>query len=133
VRKILRELRILREDADYRMGRTVDAETVRASRLMVSTLFERLEIEDGDNLVDCARRGEPGSFLRGKKTIGDISLSMDDSRIHLRNGYWRIPIRPSREPSPLFPYYEALADLEDEVQENEGIKVTIASGNPLTD
>jgi uncharacterized protein (UPF0332 family) len=49
VRKILRELRILREDADYSMGRTVDAETVRASLLMVSTLFERLEIEDGDN------------------------------------------------------------------------------------
>ncbi len=49
VRKILRELRILREDADYRTGRTVDSETVRASLLMASTLFERLKIEDGDN------------------------------------------------------------------------------------
>jgi uncharacterized protein (UPF0332 family) len=49
VRKILRELRILREDADYRMGRTVDSHTVRTSLLMASTLFERLEIEDGDN------------------------------------------------------------------------------------
>ena len=57
---------------------------------------------------------------------------MDDAGIQLRNDYWRIPIRPSREPDPLFPYYEALADLEDEVQENEGIKVTIASGNPLS-
>ena len=68
-----------------------------------------------------------------KKTIGDITLSVDEARIHLRNGYWRIPIRPSREPNPHFPYYEALADLEDEVQENEGLKVTIASGNPLDD
>jgi hypothetical protein len=68
-----------------------------------------------------------------KKTIGDITLSMDEARIHLRNGYWCIPISPSREPSPLFPYYESLADLEDEVQEYEGLKVTIASGNPLTD
>ena len=49
VRKILRELRILREDADYRMGRTVDADTVRTSLPIASTLFERLEIEDGDN------------------------------------------------------------------------------------
>jgi hypothetical protein len=67
------------------------------------------------------------------KTIGDVTLSLDDERILLRNGYWRIPIRPSREPDPLFPYYEALADLEDELQENEGLKVSIASGNPLTD
>jgi hypothetical protein len=80
--------------------------------------------------TDVASRVRP---YVAKKTIGDITLSMDDARIHLRNGYWRIPIRPSREPDPLFPYYEALADLEDEVQENEGIKVTIASGNPLTD
>jgi hypothetical protein len=80
--------------------------------------------------TDVASRVRP---YVAKKTIGDITLSMDDARIHLRNGYWRIPIRPSREPSPLFPYYEALADLEDEVQENEGFKVTIASGNSLTD
>lgn len=49
MRKILRELRILREDADYRMGRTVNAATVRGALLMASTLFERLEIEDGDS------------------------------------------------------------------------------------
>jgi hypothetical protein len=68
-----------------------------------------------------------------KKSIGDITLMLDESRIQLQNGYWRVPIRPSREPDPLFPYYEALADLEDEMQESEGIKVTIASGDPLTE
>ncbi len=80
--------------------------------------------------TDVANRVRP---YVAKKTIGDITLSLDDTRILLRNGYCRIPIRPSREPHPLFPYYEALADLEDELQENEGLKVTIASGNPLTD
>ena len=65
------------------------------------------------------------------KFVGDIALSVDDTQIRLRNGYWRIPVRPSREPYPLFPYYEALAEIEDEVQEKEGIPVTIASGNPL--
>ena len=65
--------------------------------------------------------------------IGTIALQMDDARIHLRNGYWNILIRPSRWPDPLFPYYEALAEIEDQVQEREGLKVTIASGEPLTE
>lgn len=65
--------------------------------------------------------------------IGDIALEIDAARIHLRNGYWNIPIRPSRWPDPLFPYYEALAEIEDQVQEQEGLKVTIASGEPLAE
>lgn len=64
------------------------------------------------------------------KSVGNVALFVDDARIHLRNGYWRIPVRPSREPNPLFAYYEALADLEEEVQEKEGLKVTMASGDP---
>src|SRR5689334_1684609 len=60
--------------------------------------------------ADVANRVRP---YVAKKRVGDITLSMDDARIHLRNGYWRIPIRPSREPNPHFPYYEALANLED--------------------
>jgi hypothetical protein len=77
--------------------------------------------------AEVATRVRP--YVTGK-SIGDIALSVDDARIALRNGYWRVPVRPSREPNPLFPYYEALADIEDEVQEKEGIKVTIASGDP---
>ena len=65
--------------------------------------------------------------------IGDIALLVDDARIHLRYGYWNSPVRPSRWPDPLFPYYEALAEIEDKVQENEGLKVTIASGEPMTE
>ena len=78
--------------------------------------------------ADVASRVTP--YVTGK-TLGDISLHVDDARIHLRNGYWRVPVRPSREPNPLFPYYEMLAGIEDEVQEKEGIRVTIASGDPL--
>jgi|GEM_PF-1904794 len=68
-----------------------------------------------------------------KKTVGKITLSVDDAGVRLQNGYWRIPVSPSHEPKPLFPYYEALADLNDEIQEGEGFKVSIASGNPLSD
>jgi hypothetical protein len=67
------------------------------------------------------------------KRIGDIALRIDDARIHLRNGYWNIPIRPSRWPNPLCPYYEMRAEIEDEFQEHEGLKVTIASGEPTTE
>jgi hypothetical protein len=69
-------------------------------------------------------------YLIGRH-IGDISLTLDENRIHLRNDYWRIPIRPSRWPEKMFAYYEELADLEEEVQEKEGIKVTMASGDPI--
>ncbi len=80
--------------------------------------------------MDVAERVRP---YVAKKTIGDITLWLDEARIRLQNDYWRIPIRPSREPEPLFPYYEALADLEEEMQEGEGIKISLASGNPLTE
>lgn len=45
VRRILRELRHLREDADYRVAVTVDSTTAVSALLMVSTVFDRLEIE----------------------------------------------------------------------------------------
>jgi hypothetical protein len=80
--------------------------------------------------LEVARRVRP--YVTGRH-VGDIALSVDDARIHLRNGYWNIPIRPSRWPDPLFPYYETLAEIEDEVQEKEGLKVTIASGEPLAE
>ena len=70
-------------------------------------------------------------YVTGRQ-IGDITLQVDDARVHLRSGYWNIPICPSQWPDPLFPYYEALVGIEDEVQEQEGLKVTIASGEPLT-
>lgn len=82
------------------------------------------------SLAEVALRVRP--YVTGRR-IGNITLGVDDARIHLRNGYWNLPIRPSRWPNPLFPYYETLADIEDEVQEREGLKVTIASGKPLTE
>lgn len=79
---------------------------------------------------DVAQRVRPDV---AKVTVGDVTLSLNEVGIRLQNDYWRIPIRPSRELRPLFPYYEALADLEEDVQEKEGIKVTLSSGDPLTE
>ena len=68
-----------------------------------------------------------------RNTVGYITLSVDDAGVQLEDVYWRIAVRPSHEPKPLFPYYEALADLNDEIQEGEGFKVSIASSDALSD
>lgn len=49
VRRTLLMLRFLREDADYRVGRTVDAQTVATALIEASALFELLEINRDDN------------------------------------------------------------------------------------
>ena len=63
--------------------------------------------------------------------VDGVTLEIIEARVHLQDGYWNIPVRPSRWPSPLFPYYEALVDLEDQVQENEGLKVTFVSSTVI--
>lgn len=87
---------------------------------------------DGETLSPRQVAVRVSPYVTGRH-IGDIALRVDDEHISLRNGYWNIPIRPSRWPNPLFPYYETLAEIEDEVQEKEGLKVTIASGEPLVE
>ncbi len=67
------------------------------------------------------------------KKVGTIPLLIDEAGIHLRNGYWRVPVRPYVEPQPLFAYYEALADIDDAIHDREGIKVTVTSGDPLSE
>jgi len=48
-RRLLRELRTRREDADYKVGRTVGAQEAKAALLRAITLFERLEIDDDND------------------------------------------------------------------------------------
>ena len=64
------------------------------------------------------------------RMVGKIRLTVDEAHIYPSNGYWRVPVRPSVWPNPLFPYYEALAEIEDEVQSREGLKVIISTGEP---
>lgn len=65
--------------------------------------------------------------------VGDVTVHLVEKGIYLVHGYWRIPIRPSAEPEPLFPYFEALANLEQELQDETGLKVSLSSGEPLTE
>lgn len=49
LRRILRELRTLREIADYRVGRTVGDDTVKAALIMAASVFKRLEVSDDND------------------------------------------------------------------------------------
>ena len=49
VRKALRELRVYRETADYRMGITVDRGAAISAILIATSILERLETEDADS------------------------------------------------------------------------------------
>jgi hypothetical protein len=66
------------------------------------------------------------------KRIDDITLSFIADHIYLQHDYWHIRISPSHEPESWLCFYEVLSDLTDEIQDNERIKVTLESGEPLT-
>ena len=57
-----------------------------------------------------------------RKSVGDISLSVDDARIALRNGYWRVPVRPSREPNPLSLTTRRLRTLKTRYKKKKALK-----------
>ena len=56
------------------------------------------------------------------RTLADISLHVDEARIHLRNGYGRVPVRPSREPNPLFLTARGLRTLKTRRREEKAPK-----------
>lgn len=39
--------------------------------------------------------------------------------------WWYVPVRPSVQPSKRYEYYEALAEVENEMQKSEGITVLL--------
>ena len=66
-------------------------------------------------------------------TFGGVTVWLDETRIVYRNGSWDLRIRPSVEPDPLYAYVEALAKLDTELRQKEGIQVWIIPGKPLTE
>jgi hypothetical protein len=54
-----------------------------------------------------------------------VNLDVDEQRIRPGEYAWYVPVRPDREPRKLFPYYEALADVEEELDEKEQLRVVL--------
>lgn len=62
---------------------------------------------------------------------GGIDLSVIEPEIEQIDYWWRVPVRPSAWPEKRYEYYEALADIEGELQEKENLNILIATAAPL--
>jgi hypothetical protein len=56
---------------------------------------------------------------------GGVTLSVVEDLIHLRDGYWYVPVRSSAEPPRHFEYAEAIADAETELSVKEHLNIRL--------
>lgn len=56
---------------------------------------------------------------------GGATLEVVEEGIRKEHYWWYVPVLPSVEPPKLFEYYEVLADVEEELAENEGLTVLL--------
>jgi len=54
---------------------------------------------------------------------GGATLEVVEQDIRKEEYWWQVPVRPSIEPRKRYEYYEALADVEGEVEEKENLTV----------
>jgi hypothetical protein len=60
----------------------------------------------------------------------NITIDVIENDIRQQNGFWYITVRPSTQPSKTFEYYEALAEVESEIEENENVNVLLMPSMP---
>jgi hypothetical protein len=68
-------------------------------------------------------------YLKDCRPSG-ITLDVVEPGIRKEEHRWYVPIRPSAWPAKMFEYYEALAEVEEQLEEREQLKVLLASGEP---
>ena len=61
---------------------------------------------------------------------GGATLVVIESGVRQEEHWWYVPIRPSAWPDRMFEYYEALAEIEEQLEEREQLKVLLVSGEP---
>ena len=62
---------------------------------------------------------------------GKITMDVVEDGIRKEDHWWYVPIRPSAWPRTMFELYEALADVEEDLEEHQQLKVFLAAGEPL--
>lgn len=65
------------------------------------------------------------------RTPGGVTLCVIDADVYKTGKYWRVPVSFSRWPERTFDLYEALAEVEDNIQEEEHLNILLATGEPL--
>jgi len=69
-------------------------------------------------------------YIRGRQP-GGVTLEVDENEIQKVDYWWRVPVRPSAWPAKMFEYYEALAEVESELQEREQLNILLSTGEPI--
>jgi hypothetical protein len=68
-------------------------------------------------------------YLRDRHVDG-VTLEVVEDAIRKVDYWWRVPVRPSIWPKRMFEYYEALAEVESEIQEKEHLNILLATSEP---
>jgi hypothetical protein len=61
---------------------------------------------------------------------GGVTISIVEELVRQENGSWRVPVRPSVQPPRTYEYYDALADVETDLSENEQLEVWLVPTMP---
>jgi hypothetical protein len=61
---------------------------------------------------------------------GGVTISVVEDLMRQENGCWRVPVRPSVQPPRTYEYYDALADVETDLSENEQLEVWLVPTMP---
>ncbi len=64
-------------------------------------------------------------------TPGGVTLHVQESDVRKIDNWWYVPVRPSRWPKRMSDFYEDLAIVEDDLQEQEHLNILLATGVPL--
>ena len=62
---------------------------------------------------------------------GGITLEVAPDGVRWDEFWWRVRVRPSQEPAKLFEYYEALADIEEELEAREQLRVFLSPSDAV--
>jgi hypothetical protein len=65
-----------------------------------------------------------------KHRPGGVDLAIAPRPVRLENDCWYVPVLPTVEPPRMFEYYEALADVEATLEEEQGLQVLLVPITP---
>ena len=61
---------------------------------------------------------------------GGVTLDVIDEEVVKIDYWWRVPVRPSKQPPHAFEYYDTLAEIESEIQEDKQLNIILVPAIP---
>jgi len=66
----------------------------------------------------------------GRHSAEGFSVEVLEHLVRHDNDWWHVPVRPSRRLPRISPYYELLAEVEEEIDEQQGLNVLLVPTLP---